>query len=270
MVMLSEYYDVSYSNNINIGLATVTVTGKVRYSGELKGSFAIIANSEQTKPVNPTTESQTVTPIQQPTTQNQENTHSSTTSQKPHTESGVGTISADGTILTDSDGVMYHVSDKMSNSQLIKNAHVADKKSGGKFKITKVTKKNGKIVGGTAKYMAPYNKNCTVTYIPNNVKICGVKFKVTELNSNAFKNCKKLKKATIGTNVTKIGLGAFSGCFRLKTVVIKSTVIRSIGSNAFKDIAKKATFTIPKKRNITYPKMIKNAKAPKNSKIKTK
>ena len=257
-VISSEYYDVSYKNNINIGLASVIVTGKIKYSGELKGSFAIVSKQQSTT-VQPKNDNATPS-----------STNNTNTQQKSENMPGVGSISSDGKILTDTEGMMYNVSDKMTKDQLKKNTYVADKKTSGKFKITKVTKKNGKIIGGTAKYMAPYNKNCTVTSIPNAVIIGGVKFKVNELNSNAFKNCKRLKKATIGTNVSKIGSGAFSGCFRLKTVVIKSTVIRSIGSNAFKDIEKKATFTIPKKRNITYPKMIKNAKAPKNIKIKEK
>lgn len=40
-----EYYDVSYSNNIEVGKATVTVTFKGDYTGEATGQFTINSNS---------------------------------------------------------------------------------------------------------------------------------------------------------------------------------------------------------------------------------
>jgi homoserine trans-succinylase len=46
----------------------------------------------------------------------------------------------------------------LATKQLKKNAKIADKKSAGKYKITKVTKKNGMITGGTVTYMKPYSK----------------------------------------------------------------------------------------------------------------
>ena len=50
---------------------------------------------------------------------------------KSTTVEGVGTFSADGTILTDSDGTKYQVSEKMTKDKLVKNAKIADKNSGG-------------------------------------------------------------------------------------------------------------------------------------------
>ena len=152
-------------------------------------------------------------------------------------------------------------------SALKQNLQVVDKKSGGKYKLTKVTKKNGKVVGGTVTYMAPNNKNCTKATTPDCVMIAGIKFKVTEINKNAFKNCKKLTKVTIGKNITKIGAGAFSGCSKLKSISIRTTKLKSIGKNAFKGINSKARFKVPKKRYSKYKKMIKSAKAPKTAKI---
>lgn len=181
------------------------------------------------------------------------------------TKEGIGTISTDGKILTDEAGIEYYVVEKMTNQQLKKNTLVADKKSGGKFKITKITKKNGKVVSGNVSYMAPYNKNCTKATAPDFVKIAGVKFKVTEINKNAFKNCKKIKSITFGKNITKIGANAFSGCAKLKTITIRTTVLKSIGSKAFSGINSKAKFKVPKKQIKKYTKMIKKAKAPKNA-----
>ena len=94
------------------------------------------------------------------------------------------------------------------------------------------------------------------------------KFKVTAIEKNAFKNCKKMTKVTIGANVTKIGANAFSGCKKLKTVKISSTRIKSIGKNAFKNIVKKAKITVPKKKKKAYKKLLNKAKLAKTVTIK--
>ncbi|MCR5105826.1 MAG: leucine-rich repeat protein, partial [Eubacterium sp.] len=182
--------------------------------------------------------------------------------------SGVGTISPDGTILTDVSGEDFYVMSRVSGIQLKKNLTVADKKSGGKFKITKVTKKNGKVTGGNVTYLAPYNRNCTKMSTPKTVKIGGVRFKVTALNKNAFKGCTKLKSAIIEENVTSIGANAFKGCTNLKSINIRSNKLSKIGTNAFKGINKKATIKVPKKKKQKYKTMINKAKAPKSVIIK--
>lgn len=180
---------------------------------------------------------------------------------------GIGVISEDGSILTDEDGDNYYISTKLTTKMLKKNALIADKKSGGKFRITKLTKKKGKVTGGNVTYMAPYNKNCTKAAVPDKVKLGGVSFKVTEIQKNAFKNCKKITSISIGINVIKIGANSFNGCSKLSKITIRTTKLRSIGANAFKGIKSNSTFRVPKKQLNKYSKMIKNAKAPKKAKI---
>ena len=164
------------------------------------------------------------------------------------TTPGVGTISADGKTLTDTDGVKYLVAEKIKKKQLKKNAAVADKKSSGKYKITKVTKKKGKITGGTVTYMKPYNKNCKTANIKASVVFGGVTFKVTQVAQKAFKGCKKLTKLTIGKNIKTIGKNAFSGCVKLKSVNCKSTVLTKIGANAFSGDKKLTKITLKTKK----------------------
>ena len=130
------------------------------------------------------------------------------------------------------------------------------KKTNSKFKITKITKKKGVVVGGTVEYLGPNNKKVTKITVPNNVKVNGIKFKVTSIANNAVKNNKNLTTVTIGTNVTKIGANSFNGCKKLKTVTIRSTKINKIGKNAFKGIHKKAIFKLPKKQKTKYEKLI--------------
>lgn len=143
---------------------------------------------------------------------------------------------------------------------LRKNAVITDKKTYGKYKITKLVKKNGKITGGNVTYMKPLNKNCKKASIPNCVVLSGVKFKVTSVNNNAFINCRKLKTVTIGTNVTKIGTKAFYKCKALKTVKIKSTKIKFIGKNAFGKTNSDISFTLAKKGRARTSRLIKKAK----------
>ena len=187
-------------------------------------------------------------------------------SKKAVTKKGVGTFSADGKKLKDGK-VTYRVAETLKKSELKKNLKVADKASKGKYVITKVTKKNGKVAGGVVTYVKPYNSNSTSATIKDTVKIAGVKFKVVSINKNAFKGNKKVTKVVIGKNVTKIGANAFNGCSKLKTVSVKTTKLTNIGSNAFKGINKKAKFKVPAKKFAKYTKMIKKAKAPKTAKI---
>ncbi|MBR6403734.1 MAG: leucine-rich repeat protein [Eubacterium sp.] len=151
----------------------------------------------------------------------------------------------------------YLNAEDITKAMLKQNLLVADKKANCKYKITKVIKKNGKVVGGTAMYMMPYNKNCKKATVRNNVKVGGVLFKVTVINKNAFANCKKLQTVVIGTNVVKINAGAFKGCKQLKTVHIKTNKLKYVGKNAFKGVHKKVKFKIAKKNLKKYKKLLK-------------
>ena len=155
------------------------------------------------------------------------------------------------------------VTPSVTTPVISKNVSISDKKSNAKYKITKIIKKNGKIVGGNVEYATVLNKKCKKVTVPNRIKINGVLFNVTSIGNNAAKNCKKLTSVLIGKNVTKIGKNSFAGCKKLKTITIKSVKIKKIGANAFKGINKKAKFIINKKKLAAYRKMIRKAKAPK-------
>ena len=87
------------------------------------------------------------------------------------------------------------------------------------------------------------------------VKIGGKTFKVTAIGDNAFRNSTKAKDAVIGKYVTKIGKNAFYNCKNLKKITVKSTQIKSVGSNAFKGIYKTAVIKVPASKLTTYKKM---------------
>ncbi len=113
-------------------------------------------------------------------------------------------------------------------------------------------KKSGKVavVTGAKKTLKTANIKATV-------RIGGKTLKVTKINKNAFKNCKKLTKVTIGKNVKTVGANAFSGCKKLKKVIFKSKAAPTIGNKAFNGIPKKAVFDVPNKSKKKYKKKLK-------------
>lgn len=133
-----------------------------------------------------------------------------------------------------------------------------------KYKITKT----GSNAAVTAE--APKSKTKTSAVIANTVKINGNTYKVTQISANAFKECKKLKKVTIGTNVKKIGAKAFYGCKNLKTITIKSASLKAskVGSKAWKGIAAKAVVKVPKNKIKSYKKMMQKKGAGKKITVK--
>ena len=93
----------------------------------------------------------------------------------------------------------------------------------------------------------PNSKVIITATIPSSVKANGKTYKVTAIAPNAFKNCRKLKQATISKNVSSIGSGAFQGCSSLRTLKIGSKV-SSIGAKAFYDCRALTSVTIQSKK----------------------
>lgn len=148
---------------------------------------------------------------------------------------------------------MVIVSEKTQENVLPKkNSKV---KSGGlTFKVTKSAEKNG-----TVSCTAVNNKKSKKITIPDTFKINGYTFKVTKIESNAFKGLKNLKTVSIGKNVTSIGKNAFKGCKKLQSVTIKSSKLKSIGKGAFSGINKKAVIKVPKKYKKNYSTKLKKS-----------
>ena len=138
---------------------------------------------------------------------------------------------------------------------------IADKASGGKYKITKVVKKGGKVTGGTVTYMKPYDKNCKKIAATDKVKLVGVTFTVTAIAPNCAKGCEQLTKLILGKNIKSIGKNAFNGCKKLKSITIKTAKLtkKSVGANAFKGIHARAKVRVPKKQLQAYKKLLKKA-----------
>ena len=130
------------------------------------------------------------------------------------------------------------------------------------YKITKSSKTKGTV----SVYKLSKKTAKTVT-IPESVKIDGYTFKVTVIEKSAFASAKKLSKVVIGKNVTMIGKNAFKDCKNLKTIQVKSTVLKSVGANALKNINAKAKIKVPAAKKKVYTKLFKNKGQKKTVKI---
>ena len=135
----------------------------------------------------------------------------------------------------------------------------------GKFTY-KVTKSDGNK--SEVSLVKNSNKNIKNVTVAASVKYEGFTYKVTAIGASAFKNNKKLTKATIGSNVKTIGKNAFSGDKKLKTVTIKTKSLKKVGKYAFKAINKKAVIKTPKAKKKAYTKLLKKSKLAKTIKIK--
>lgn len=95
--------------------------------------------------------------------------------------------------------------------------------------------------------------------VPDEVKLDGESYKVTSVAPRALQGNKRLKSLTIGKNVNTIGKAACKGCTKLTTVIIhtKKLTKKSVGSNAFQGVGKKAVFLVPKEKVSTYAAIVK-------------
>lgn len=141
----------------------------------------------------------------------------------------------------------------------------------------KVNNANYVVTNPSSKEVAfskPTKKTITNVTIPATVKIKvngkSTAFKVSKINSKAFANCKKLKSVTIGKNVKVIDKNAFSNCSKLKKIAIKSTSLKTVGTNAIKGIQKKAVITCNKKASKKIKKLFTNKTGFKKKTMKIK
>lgn len=108
------------------------------------------------------------------------------------------------------------------------------------YKVTNASVKSGEV----SVYKA-VKSNYTKMTIPRSVKIGNRTYKVVSIGNKAFKNNKKLKKVTIGSNIVNVGSSAFYGCKSLTTVKLGDKV-KEVGNDAFRSCIKLNSISIGK------------------------
>lgn len=117
------------------------------------------------------------------------------------------------------------------------------------YQVTRTTSSDPrvKVVGCT-------KQTQTSLTIPTYITFGGVRYKVTNIGTNAFRDMPNLTKLVIGKNLIKINQAAFYNCPRLKTITIYSKKITSVGAKAFSKTYANAKVNVPN----AYIKKYKN------------
>ena len=121
---------------------------------------------------------------------------------------------------------------------------------GNQYTVTKV---------GSEVCFSKANAKARAITVPSTIKAKGITYKVTSIGTNAFKNCKKLTKATIEANVKVIKAKAFNNCPKLKAVTIKTALLtkKTASKKCFSKVSKKMVIKVPKKVKMAYVKIFK-------------
>lgn len=121
---------------------------------------------------------------------------------------------------------------------------------GNQYTVTKV---------GSEVRFSKANAKARATTVPSTIRVKGITYKVTSIGTNAFKNCKKLTKASIGANVKVIKAKAFNNCPKLKTVTIKTILLtkKTASKKCFSKVSKRMVIKVPKKVKMAYVKIFK-------------
>lgn len=102
--------------------------------------------------------------------------------------------------------------------------------------------------------VAPKNRSIENADIQDTITVDNFQFKVTAVSGDAFSNCTRLKKVSIGKNVKAIGKKAFYGAKRLTSISLKTAKLTKskVGSNAFKGIKSTCSFSVPSSKSALY------------------
>ena len=122
-----------------------------------------------------------------------------------------------------------------------------------KYKVTSDT-----MQGGTVAVTGVSSTSKKSYSIPDKVTINGYDYSIESIGNKAFSKCKKAKTITLGANIKSIGKQAFYNCKKLKTLTIKSKKLKSVGSNALKNVNAKLKVKVPKSKIKNYRKLFTN------------
>lgn len=276
-------YEVSYSSNTEIGMATMDINFKGQYVGHLTRTFNVVQTDMSGDGI-------TVTGI-----------HNTRYTGKKIVMSKLA-VQAGGRTLTP--GTDYTVAYKNNlnpgtaeitiagkgnyTGTVVKTFNILILKGSTytvgtmKYKVTNVAT-NGKgtvAIMGTVK--AKTDRTFTFLSVPSTVKIGGITYNVTMVNvgafsgytylkkvaigngvkaigSNAFYGCKSIASIIIGRGVTAIGSKTFYGCSKLASISVLSSSIKLIGKETFTRIAAKPVVVVPKAKLANYKRVMKNA-----------
>lgn len=270
VLKIGKDYTVNYADNVNVGKAIVTVTGINNYSGTLIRTFKITKKTTPAKPAVDITKASSKITVKGITRKIY--TGKKCTQPKLVVKAGTKKLKAGtdykvtyannvkpGKATVKITGINAYKGTIKKTFAIILPKNATYVVGGMKYKVTNAAT-NGKgtlKVIGTTKTRS--NRKFTSLTVNSTVTIGVVKYKVTAINANAFKDYKYLKKVVIGDGIKTIGDKAFYGCSKLRSVTIKSSKITKFGKKTFSRIAAKPVVKIPKAVAKRYKKLLKSA-----------
>jgi hypothetical protein len=224
-----EEYTVSYSNNINVGTATVTVTDKNGGNFTVSGSKTFTINKAALTITGgyyeifegeaiPTLE------ISYDGFVNNETEAALTTKPFINCDAKVGSKPGDYAIsVSGAKALNYNITYKNGKLTIIAMKFVSggnsskEEDDAATYQITST----GKEVGSTPTVAITDDKEVSRAFaIPETITYHNKTYTVTEIGESAFANNKNLTEITIPSSITSIGDKAFKDCSNLKAITV--------------------------------------------------
>lgn len=127
------------------------------------------------------------------------------------------------------------------------------KVNGVTYKITKA--------GDTVSYEKPASKDAKTVTIPATIKIHNLKYRVTSVSAEVFKDNKNITNLVLGKCIRTIETKAFCRCKNLKRVTFQGSKVKAIEEKAFAKTKKNLIVKAPKDVLETYKEMMTSAGA---------
>ena len=233
-------YSIQYSDNTNVGTASVTLTGAGNYTGTKTASFTISKAdlSQASVSLSPTrytydgsAKTPTVTVKLGNTTLQAGTDYTVQYENNKSVGTATVTVTGKGNYTGTAKATFKIKPAPTPTPKPVEEITV----SGGVYKLNLKKK--------TAFFKKSTDKNATSIKIPATVKANGKTYKVTEIAQEACKGMNKLEEVTIGKNVQVIELKAFNGCISLKKIKLGDN-LQNIEREAFEGCIKLSTVTI--------------------------
>lgn len=108
------------------------------------------------------------------------------------------------------------------------------------YQVTRTTSSDPRV-----KAVGCTKQTLTSLTIPTYITFGGVRYKVTNIGENAFRDMPDLKKVVIGKSLIKINKAAFYNCPRLSSITIYSKKITGVATKAFSKTYANARVNVP-------------------------
>jgi hypothetical protein len=252
-------YAVSYTNNTNVGTATVTVYGINNCAGTVTKTFTIKEasnnDSNGNNDSNSNNDSNTTPGGTDSSNSGSDNSsipgNSDDTNNQDKTDVANPGNDATGNIDIEnpSEGDIGVAAPGTSDDTNTNTIAIGTKYTiaGYKYKVTGAS---------TVAFIGLKNKSIKSVIIPKKVTIDGQTFKVTAIAAKALKGT-KVKQVKIGANVKKINTAAFKNCKNLVKIKIISKKLKVVKKNALKGINSSAKIRVPASKLAAYKKLLK-------------